>query len=98
MGGMRIDAQPGLTLGTKLRLAIYGAPGEDPFVVRARVVRADGSSGVGLRFEQVASSVAMRLESLVASLPSVESLHDSETDAIGSVVSRILESESDSEG
>lgn len=98
MGGMRIDAQPGLTLGTKLRLAIYGAPGEEPFVVRARVVRADGSSGVGLRFEQVASSVAMRLESLVASLPSVESLHDSETDAIGSVVSRILESESDSEG
>jgi hypothetical protein len=93
MGGMRIDPHPNLTLGTKLRLAIYGAPGDEPFVVRARVVRADGASGVGLRFEQVATSVAMRLESLVASLPSVESLHGSETDAIGSVVSRILETE-----
>jgi c-di-GMP-binding flagellar brake protein YcgR len=93
VGGMRIESHPGLAIGTKIRLAIYGEPREEPFVVRARVVRNDGDDGMGLRFEQIASGVAARLESLVANLPSVESLHGGETDALGSVVSRILESE-----
>jgi hypothetical protein len=95
MGGMRIEPHRGLEIGTKLRLAIYGEAREEPFIVRARVVRNDGDDGVGLRFEQIASGVAARLESLVASLPSVESLRGGETDALGSVVSRILESEID---
>lgn len=94
VGGMRIEPHSGLAIGTKLRLAIYGEPREDPFIVRARVVRNDGDEGMGLRFEQIPSGVAARLESLVATLPSVESLHGGETDALGSVVSRILESES----
>ena len=47
------------------------------------MVRNDGEDGVGLRFEQIASGVAARLESLVASLPSVESLHGGEADALG---------------
>jgi hypothetical protein len=93
VGGMRIEPHRDLEIGAMLRLAIYGAPTEEPFVVRARVVRNDGDDGVGLRFEQIASGVAARLESLVASLPSVESLHGGETDALGSVVSQILERE-----
>jgi hypothetical protein len=93
VGGMRIEPHSGLAIGTKIRLAIYGDPREEPFVVRAEVVRNDGDDGIGLRFEQIASGVAARLESLVANLPSVESLHGGETDALGSVVSRILESE-----
>ncbi len=93
VGGMRIEPNPKLEAGTRLRLAIYGEPREEPFVVRARVARNDGDEGVGLRFEQIAAGVAARLESLVASLPSVESLHGAETDALGSVVSRILEGE-----
>ena len=93
--GMRIEPHPDLAVGNRLRLAIYGSPTEEPFTVRARVVRNDEDDGVGLRFEQVAMGVGARLESLVASLPSVESLHGSEADALGSVVSRILESEED---
>jgi hypothetical protein len=93
VSGMRLEPQNELEVGAKFRLAIYGAPTEEPFVVRARVVRNDGDDGVGLRFEQIASGVAARLESLVASLPSVESLHGGETDALGSVVSQILERE-----
>jgi hypothetical protein len=93
VGGMRIEPHSGLAIGTKIRLAIYGEPREEPFIVRAEVVRDDGDDGMGLRFEQIESGVAARLESLVASLPSVESLHGGETDALGSVVSRILESE-----
>jgi hypothetical protein len=93
VGGMRIEPHPGLEIGAKLRLAIYGEPREEPFVVRARVVRDDGDDGMGLRFEQISTGIGARLESLVANLPSVESLHGGETDALGSVVSRILESE-----
>jgi hypothetical protein len=97
VSGMRLEPQSQLEVGAKLRLAIYGEPTEEPFVVRARVVRNDGDDGVGLRFEQVASGVGARLESLVASLPSVESLHGGETDALGSVVSQILERETELE-
>jgi len=91
--GMRIEPHPGLEVGKTLRLAIYGVPSEDPFLVRARVVRNNGDDGVGLRFEQVTGAVAARLESLVAGLPSVESLQGGEADALGSVVSRILGTE-----
>ena len=95
VSGMQTEAHRDLTVGARLRLAIYGSPTEEPFTVRARVVRNDEADGVGLRFEQIAAGVAARLESLVATLPSVESLHGGETDALGSVVSRILEREED---
>jgi hypothetical protein len=93
MGGMRVEPHPQLEMGKTFRLAIYGAPREEPFIIRATVVRNHGDDGVGLRFEQITGGVAARLESLVAGLPSVESLHGGEADALGSVVSRILESE-----
>jgi hypothetical protein len=95
VGGMRIEPNSELEVGTRLELAIYGAAREEPFIVRALVVRNDGEEGVGLRFENVPSGVAVRLESLVASLPSVESLQGTEADALGSVVSRILKRDTD---
>ena len=93
VGGMRTEPHTGLEVGTKLQLAIYGAAREEPFIVRAMVVRNDGDEGVGLRFEYIPGDAAARLESLVASLPSVESLHGTEADGLGSVVSQILERE-----
>jgi hypothetical protein len=93
LGGMRVDPHPELEPGKTLRLAIYAAPDQGPFVVRATVVRSDGEDGVGLCFERLPGDVAVRIESLVAGLPSVESLRGGEADALGSVVSRILESE-----
>jgi hypothetical protein len=93
MGGMRVDPHPELEPGKTLRMAIYAAPDHGPFVVRATVVRSDGEDGVGLRFERLPGDIAVQIESLVAGLPSVESLRGGEADALGSVVSRILESE-----
>jgi hypothetical protein len=93
VGGMRIDPNPDLKLGDQLRLAIYGAPRNDPFIVRARVVRDDQGEGLGLQFENLKPGLAARLESLVAKLPSVESLHGEESNALGSVVSSILDKE-----
>jgi hypothetical protein len=90
IGGMRVAPDPRLSVGVSLRLALYGGPREDPFIVRAAVVRAD-ASGVALQFQHLAPEVGQRLEALVARLPAVESLAEGESEAIGGVVSRILE-------
>lgn len=90
VGGMRIEPLPGLQLGDRLHLAIYGEPGESPFLVWASVTRDDGDAGMALSFEGLDPQVASRLERLVGNLPSVESLHDTEAQAMGSVMTEIL--------
>jgi hypothetical protein len=90
VGGMRIDPLPGLQLGDRLHLAIYGEAGESPFLVWATVHRDDGERGMALAFDTLPAEVAKRLERLVGSLPAVESLHDSEVQAMGTVMSEIL--------
>lgn len=95
-GGMRVEPHDDLEAGQVLRLAVYGAPGEAPVMVRARVVRNDGPAGVGLQFEGLAPAAARRIEALMAQLPQVEPLQGGEGDALGSVVSRVLD-ESDAD-
>jgi hypothetical protein len=90
VGGMRIDPLPGLQLGDRLHLAIYGEAGESPFLVWASVCRDDGERGMALAFDALPGEVAKRLERLVGSLPAVESLHDTEVQAMGTVMSEIL--------
>ena len=91
LGGMRIARMPGLELGDRLHLAIYGDPGEPPFLVWGTVTRDDGEHGMALVFDPVEPEVGHRLEALVGDLPAVESLHDSEVEAMGTVMSEILE-------
>jgi hypothetical protein len=91
MGGMRIEPLPGLELGDRLHLAIYGDPGEAPFLIWATVTRDDGVHGLGLVFDPVEPDIAGRLEGIVGDLPSIEDLRDDEVDAMGTVVSEILE-------
>jgi PilZ domain len=89
IGGMRVAGNPQLELGMRLRLAVFGAPREEPILVRAEVTRADDGSHA-LRFVDVAPDVASRLEKLVAHLPSVEPLDLDEVDGLGAVVTRIV--------
>lgn len=91
VGGMRIQAQPDLEVGDRLHLAIYGEAGEDPLLVWGCVVRSDADHGLAIRFDPVGGEAEARLERLVASLPAVESLHDSEAEAMGTVLSEIVE-------
>jgi len=92
MGGMRIDPLPGLELGDRLHLAIYGDPGEAPFLIWATVTRDDGIHGLGLVFDPVEPVIASRLEAIVGDLPSIEDLRDDEVGSMGTVLSEILES------
>jgi hypothetical protein len=89
IGGMRVEGNPQLELGMRLRLAVFGAPREEPILVRAEVTRADDGTH-GLRFVDVGAEAAARLEKLVAHLPSVEPLDQDEADGLGAVVTRIV--------
>jgi len=88
--GMRVEASPDLTVGDRLHLAIYGDPGEEPMLVWATVERDDGERGIAIAFDDLHPVAAAKLEKLVISLPAVESLHDEETEAMGTVISEML--------
>jgi hypothetical protein len=89
IGGMRVEGNPQLDVGMRLRLAVFGAPREEPILVRAEVTRADDGAHA-LRFVDVGAEAASRLEKLVAHLPSVEPLDQEEADGLGAVVTRIV--------
>ncbi len=88
--GMRIQPQPEVELGDRLHLAIYGQPGEEPMLVWGRVHRDDDDRGLVIRFDPQSAEIGARLEKLVVGLPAVESLHDSEAEAMGTVLSEIV--------
>ncbi len=89
--GMRVEPVPGLTVGDRFRLALYGPSPIERFEVSARVIRDDGREGMALGFEDVPESVARWLEKLVACLPDVESLEQDEAHGMGAVLSELLE-------
>jgi hypothetical protein len=89
-GGMRVEAHASLTLGDRLRIAIYAEPNAEPWIVGATVVRDDRESGLALRFDALPQSVSRRLEAFVASLPPVEPLQRGEAGSLGAVLTQIL--------
>ncbi len=91
IGGMRIQPQDEVELGDRLHLAIYGEPGSEPLLVWGEVGRSDGVRGLMIRFDPLDASTQERMERLVSSLPAVESLHDSEAEAMGTVLSEIVD-------
>jgi hypothetical protein len=89
-GGMRVDRQKDLGVGSTLRIALYDPTRETPVVVLATVLRDDGEHGLALRFDDLAPEIAEHLEQIVAALPPVERLQDGEIGSMGTVVSEIL--------
>jgi PilZ domain-containing protein len=88
--GMRVQPQPEIWIGDHLQLAIYGEAGDQPMLIWGRVERSDGRRGVLIRFDPLDPQTQARLERLVATLPAVESLDDSEAEAMGTVLGEIL--------
>ena len=60
------------------------------FLVWGTISRCEGVDGMAVVFDAVHSVIAEKLEKLVAALPAVESLHDDEAAAMGTVLSEIL--------
>jgi hypothetical protein len=90
VGGMRIESNPDLEVGDRLHLAIYGDASEEPFLVWGTILRSDGRGGTAVAFDPVHPTIAKQLEALVASLPAVESLRDTEAKAMGTVLTEII--------
>jgi len=90
VGGMQIESNPDLEVGDRLHLAIYGDASEEPFLVWGTILRSDGKGGTAVAFDPVHPSIAKQLEALVASLPAVESLRDTEAEAMGTVLTEII--------
>jgi len=68
-GGMRLAPDPGIAEGDELKLALYGARGAAPLVLRGVVVHTDASSGVGLEFVDVPPPMQERLQALLTGSP-----------------------------
>jgi hypothetical protein len=91
-GGMRVRPEPDLEVGDEIKLAVYGRPGRPAIMLKAVVSRDDGEDGLVLRFRDVPTSIAARLEQIVSELPTlpVEERAGSPTGP-GVVVSEILD-------
>ncbi|HTO70428.1 MAG TPA: PilZ domain-containing protein [Myxococcota bacterium] len=85
--GIRIARQPGLALGQRIALGLYGTAGGAPLVLEAEIVRDHGARGFGLVFRDLGAEQKAQLEELVETLVPLESL-DTQTRII---VSRVLE-------
>jgi len=68
-GGMRLEPDSGLAVGDELKLALYGAKGTPPIVLRAKVVNDEGEQGMGLRFIDLGEKMRVRLEDLIGDSP-----------------------------
>jgi hypothetical protein len=90
VGGMRIESNPDLEVGDRLHLAIYGEASEEPFLVWGTILRSDGRGGTAVAFDPVHPTIAKQLEALVASLPAVESLQHTEAEAMGTILTEII--------
>lgn len=91
-GGMRVERLPGLSVGDRFRVSLYGPSAGKPHLIQSVLIRDDGEDGFALRFEDVSKSVADELEKMVACLPDVESLESGEAGSLGSVVMEIVDS------
>jgi hypothetical protein len=91
VGGLRVEQLPGLGVGDRLHLAIYGSAADDPTLVWATVARDDGPEGIALVFDDVPADSAARIEKVLVDLPAIESLHDDEARAMGTVMTEILD-------
>jgi len=87
--GVRIAGHSGMEVGSVVTLALYGGRREEPVVVEANVVRDDGEEGMGLTFGSATASQRRAIEKLIAGLPLVESLSDSDKERDGVVIARV---------
>jgi hypothetical protein len=89
VGGMRIDATPGLSMGDRLKVAVHVRPDGQPLVVSAEITRDDGPDGMALRFVDLSPEASTYLEEMVFALPTIiES--DNSKEGAGVVVSEVV--------
>ncbi len=84
-GGMRIAANPALTVGDVLRIALHAGTETEPLVVLAGVERDDGDDGLVLAFAELTAGQRDRLEKILSASSAIQSPGDF-TDEVESLV------------
>lgn len=92
--GIRIEARADLGPGSRITLALHGAPREEPLVLEAEVVRDHGEHGLGLQFVSMPPEQTRKLEKLIQRLPPLESLRDADSEGKRLVISQLVRSSS----
>jgi hypothetical protein len=72
--GMRVQPHPELELGTHFSLSLHDQTRQRPIELSAEVIRDDGPDGLALRFLDLNTDLAGRIDGLVAALPAASSL------------------------
>jgi hypothetical protein len=72
--GIRVVRQLGLSPGDKLQLALFDASQQEPMILSAEVSRDDAGSGLFLRFVDLSTEMTARIEEIIATLPTIESI------------------------
>ena len=70
-GGMRVNPNPLLAVGMKLRLAVHAETRETPLILNAVVDRDDGERGLVLRFGDLSAELSRYLDYVIHALPLV---------------------------
>ncbi|MGH0036593.1 MAG: PilZ domain-containing protein [Myxococcota bacterium] len=91
LGGMRVAPTQALSKGDELKLAIYGAPGVPPVVVKAMAMRDDGEAGWVLQFRALGPAQEEALATLIRSLPVLASPLRGDEGLSPVVVSEVVE-------
>lgn len=86
-GGMRVAPAPGVHLGDRLHVAVYGDPHEEPLVLWATVLRDDGPEGLALGFDRLDVQATAFIERVIEALPRLDRL---DADDGRTLVGRIL--------
>ena len=89
VGGMRVGADAGLSVGERLWIAFPVPSRGVPLVVKARVIRDDGPEGLVLVFEDLSAADCSDVEKMVEALPVV--CGEDEANEAGVVVSEIVD-------
>jgi hypothetical protein len=76
LGGMRIEAHPGIARGQRLRIALQPSPAAGPIVIGAEVLRDEGPRGLVLRFVDVPESTQSALRRLLGAVAEVQRAKD----------------------
>ena len=88
LGGMRVDPNPELGLGDRVRIAIHVRARTEPLVVNARVTRDDGEQGLVLEFDNLSDQASEYLKKMIHFLPML-SVRDEAGEGV--IFSEILE-------
>jgi hypothetical protein len=94
MGGMRVDANPNVSVGDQIQLAIHVRARKHPLVIDAKVVRDDGHDGMVLQFLTLSTEAEQYLQQMIDFLP-ILMIRDESGEGTGIFISEILHHQSE---